>query len=102
MKTIKDNLENNILETNLIWNDNVSDRGEWFELFSNEGQIIIDRCSRFSIRYEDQYDGHGEAEYGVRLGLLTSLLEALNDIKDKEIKIVFCYNYDYSGDETFD
>jgi len=96
------NLEKRIAESEIVWNDNVSDRGEWFELYAENGQLMVARSTRFSFRYEDQYDGHGEAEYGVRLGLLTSLLEALNDIKDKEIKVVFCYNYDYSGDETFD
>ena len=96
------NLEKEILETNIVWNDNVADRGEWFELFSNKGQIIVDHTTRFSVNYEDQYDGHRWIEYGVRVWVLSSLLETLDNIEDKKIKVVFCYNYDYSGDETFD
>jgi len=28
-------LEEKILGTEIVWNDNVADRGEWFELFSD-------------------------------------------------------------------
>jgi len=97
-----ENLKKRIAETNIVWNDNVADRWEWFELFSDKGQIIVDRSTRFSVNYEDQYDGHGEREYGVRVWVLSSLLEVLKEIENKKIKIVFSYNYDYSGDETFD
>ena len=96
------NLEREILETEIIWNDNVPDRWEWFEIYTDGGQVIIDHTTRFSIRYEDQGNGHGEREYGVRNWIISLLLEVLNDIKDEKIKVVFCYNYDYSGDETFD
>ena len=97
-----ENLEKKILDTEIVWNDNVSDRWEWFELFSDSWHFIIDNCTRFSIRYEDQYNGHGKAEYGVRYNLLYSLLEVLKTITDKKIRIVFSYNYDYSGDYTYD
>jgi len=96
------NLEKEILSSEIVWNDNVADRWEWFELFSDKGQIAADYTTRFSVNYEDQYDGHGEREYGVRYNLLYSLLEVLKEIQDEKIRIVFCYNYDYSGDETFD
>jgi len=29
------NLEKEILETNIVWNDNVADRGEWFEIYTD-------------------------------------------------------------------
>ena len=95
-------LEEKILGTEIVWNDNVADRWEWFEIYTSEGQLIIDRCSKLSVRYEDQYDGHRWREYWVRLGLLASLLDTLRAIPDKKIRIVFWYNYDYEGDETFD
>jgi len=95
-------LEEKILGTEIVWNDNVADRGEWFELFSDSWHFIIDNCSKLSVRYEDQYDGHRWREYGVRVWVLSSLLEVLKEIKDKKIRIVFWYNYDYEGDETFD
>jgi len=96
------NLKREILDTEIIWNDNVPDRGERFEIYTDGGQIAADYTTRFSIRYEDQYNGHGESEYGVRCNLLYSLLEVLKEIKDKKIRIVFSYNYDYSGDYTYD
>ena len=101
-KSILNYLKNKILNTELVWNDNVSDRWEWFEVYTSDGQLIIDNCSRLSVRYEDQHNWHGEVEYWVRVWVLSSLLESLNDIKDEAVRIVFCYNYDYSGDETFD
>ena len=95
-------LEEKILGTEIVWNDNVADRGEWFELFSDSWHFMVDHITRFSVNYEDQYDWHRPAEYGVRVWVLSSLLEVLRAIPDKKIRIVFCYNYDYSGDETFD
>ena len=96
------NLKNEILDTNIVWNDNVADRGERFELFSDSWHFIIDHTTRFSVNYEDQYNGHGKAEYGVRYNLLYSLLETLKTIPDKKIRIVFYYNYNYESNETFD
>jgi len=101
-KAVLDYLEEKILDTEIVWNDNVSDRWEWFEVYTSDGQLIIDNCSRLSVRYEDQHNWHGEVEYWVRVWVLSSLLESLNDIKDEAVRIVFCYNYDYSGDEVFD
>ena len=96
------NLKNEILETNLIWNDNVPDRGEWFEIYVNWGQLEVEHCSRFSIRYEDQNNWHNPTEYWVRSWIISSLIDALKDIPDDKVLVVFYSNYDMNDNGNRD
>jgi len=97
-KAVLDYLKDEILKSEIVWNDNTPDRWQRFEIYLKEGRLDVDYCSRFSFRYEDQNNGHNPIEYGIRYNLLYSTLKALKNIKDEKIQMAFFYNYDCNLD----